>query len=246
MATTELYDLVPHDLLENLEFRKKLWTRAHSDLTFQADMMKACREDILFWLGAFAWVYEPRPRLMANGKLRPSKIPFVPWPHQIPVILDIRHNIGMRDVIVKKSRGEGMSWIGILMAIHDWLFFSGRKVGLVSRTELMADDPGNYDSLLAKVDLELEWLPKWMAGLPDIDFKRDRNRHSFVNFRNGSQINAFAATSNTGRAGRYTWFMPRIHGRHPWLHGLTVDHLHTQRHGWSLLQSLHEPRQRAA
>lgn len=208
MATTELYDLVPTDLVENLEFRHKLWTRAHSDLQFQADMMKACREDFLFWCASFVFLYEPRPRLMANGKLKPSTVPFIPWPHQVPVIVDIRANIGMRDVIVKKSRGEGMSWIGILLALHDWIFFGGRKIGLVSSTELKADDPGNLDSLLAKCDWELERLPKWMAGLPEIDFKRDKARHSFVNFRNGSQINAFAATSDTGRAGRYTWFMP--------------------------------------
>ncbi len=150
MATTELFDLVPTDLLANLEFRHKLWSRAHGDLSFQADMMKACKEDFLFWSAAFAWVYEPRPRPLANGGFRPTTVPFIPWPHQIPVILNIRHNIGRRDVVVKKSRGEGMSWIGILMALHDWLFFSGRKIGLVSRTELMADDPGNMDSLLAK------------------------------------------------------------------------------------------------
>ncbi len=208
MATTELYDLVPRDLIANLEFRRDLWTRAYSDLQFQADMMKACREDFLFWASSFCFVYEPRPRMLPSGKLKPSTVPFVPWPHQVPVILDIRANIGMRDVIVKKSRGEGMSWIGILMAMHDWLFFSGRKIGLVSRTELMADDPNNMDSLCAKIDWELDRLPKWMAGVPEIDFKRDRNRHSFVNYRNGSQINAFAATSDTGRAGRYTWFMP--------------------------------------
>lgn len=208
MATTELFDLVPTDLLENLEFRQKLWTRAHGDPDFQADMMKACREDFLFWSASFVWLYEPRPRPLPNGGFRPTTVPFVAWPHQIPVILNIRHNIGQRDIIVKKSRGEGMSWIGILMAIHDWLFFHGRKIGLVSRTELMADDPGNMDSLLAKVDWELARLPKWMTGYEEVDYKRDRNRHSFVNFRTGSQINAFAATSDTGRAGRYTWFMP--------------------------------------
>jgi hypothetical protein len=208
MPTSELFDLVPKDLLENLEFRKKLWTRAHNDLQFQADMMKACKEDFCFWLASFVMLYEPRDRRLPDGRPKPPVVPFVPWPHQLPVILDIRHNIGRRDVIVKKSRGEGMSWIGIVTAVHDWLFFPGKKIGLVSRTELMADDPGNMDSLGAKVDWVLQKLPKWMGGVEDVHFKRDRTKHSWVNFRNDSQINAFAATSDTGRAGRYTWFMP--------------------------------------
>lgn len=208
MATSELFKLVPTDLLENLEFRHKLWSRAHGDVGFQADMMKACREDILFWLSAFVFLNEPRDRYFSDGRLKPKVMPFIPWPHQIPVILQIRENIGKRTIVVKKSRGEGMSWIGLLMAMHDWLFFDGKKIGLVSSTEDKSDDPGNMDSLLAKVDWELDKLPKWMGGYPDVHFKRGKTNHSFVNWRNGSQINAFAATSDTGRAGRYTWFMP--------------------------------------
>lgn len=206
--TSELFKLIPTDLLENLEYRHKLLLRAHGDKSFQADMMKACKHDFLFFLGSFVYLYEPRPRDLPDGRPKPTTVPFIPWPHQIPVILQIKANIGRRDLIVKKSRGEGMSWIGVLCAVHDWLFFAGKKIGLVSSTELKADNPDDWDSLLGKVDFELARLPKWMSGVEGIDYKRDRTRHLFINFRNNSQISAFAAVADAGRSGRYTWFMP--------------------------------------
>lgn len=159
------------------------------------------------------WLFEPRTRRDKYGNVMPKMIPFIPWEHQIPAIQEMREYLGECDVTVFKSRGEGFSWISILLALHDWLFDDMAKVGLVSNTEKKADDPGNMDSLMAKLDWELTKLPMWLAGVkagPRVsapDYERNLTKHSLVNLRNGAQINAFAATSDAGRSGRYKWFL---------------------------------------
>jgi hypothetical protein len=162
---------------------------------------------VFFWLEAFAWLYEPR-LFEDNGVPRPRVIPFLVWDHQRPVIAEIKKHIGYRDIGIEKSRGEGMSWIGLMLALHQWLFEPEPvNIGMVSSTEKKADTPGNMDSLMAKLDWELLQLPVWMAGQLGVDYIRNKNEHTLNNTRNNSQIVAFAASSGGPRGGRYTWFM---------------------------------------
>lgn len=204
---TDFFDSVPTTFAANLEYRLKLRERAAKDAGFRRAMLQACKQDVLFFFSAWCWVYEPRIRFGKDGKRLPKTMPFIPWEHQIPVIREVDANLGLRDIGVIKSRVQGMSWIALLFAVRDWIFEQGSKVGLVSNTEANADTPGNMDSLLAKVDWEIFHLPKWMVGERDVDWKRNLNEHSLVNLRNFSQINAFAATGNAGRGGRYKWFL---------------------------------------
>lgn len=207
------YQDVPFELEANIAYRIELRERCAVDVEFRNAVWQACKLDVVYWLVAFCWLYEPRTRRDANGNIMPKMIPFIPWQHQIPAIQEMREYLGECDVTVFKSRGEGFSWIAVLLALHDWLFDDMAKVGLVSNTEKKADDPGNMDSLLAKIDWELTKLPVWMAGVKDArrvaapDYRRNFTEHSLVNLRNGSQINASAATSDAGRAGRYKWFL---------------------------------------
>lgn len=160
------------------------------------------------------FVHEPRPRLDANGKRLPKVIPFITWPHQDALIEAMREALGLRDIGINKSRGEGLSWIAVIMGLHEWLFDpDGVNIGLVSSKMDKADKAGNMDSLLQKAVWELDKLPAWMSGkrAPTIadpgDWTYNGSDHSLVNRRNGSQINAFAATGGAGRGGRYTWFV---------------------------------------
>lgn len=203
----DFYKSVPRDLEANLRYRVELRQRAATDIPFRRAMWTACKHDILFWFNAWCFLYEPRPRFNAEGRLLPKMIPFIVWDHQIPAIKAIKENLGTKDIGVEKSRGEGASWMAVLLALHDWLFDDMAKVGLVSKKEKDADDPGNMDSLFAKIDWELTKLPKWMAGVEKVDWTRNLAEHSLVNKRNGSQINAFAAVSDAGRSGRYKWFL---------------------------------------
>lgn len=203
---TDLFD-IPKTPAENMAWRIFMREQARKDAVLRADITAACREDVLFFLNG--WVFLHEPRLMEdNGVERPKVIPFLVWEHQEPVIREIKKNLGLRDIGIEKSRGEGMSWIGLMLALHQWLFeFEPVNIGMVSSTEAKADTPGNMDSLLAKIDWELLQLPAWMAGREDTDWKRNKQQHTLVNLRNSSQIVAFAASSGGPRGGRYTWFL---------------------------------------
>jgi hypothetical protein len=145
----ELYKSVPKDWDANLKYRLALRKKAENDKEIQAKLSVACKHDVLFWMNAFCWLYEPRPRKV-NGKKMPNVIPFITWEHQDPVILECKEHLGFEDLGVEKARGEGMSWIALYLAVHDWLFDPMCSIGLVSRNELAVDNPDDSDSLMWK------------------------------------------------------------------------------------------------
>lgn len=203
---SEYYKRVPLDFYQNLLFRRDLLVKCGKDVGFRNAMMQASTEDPLFFFNAFCWVYEPRPRFN-NGVRLPTQIPFISWKHQIPAILEIQKNLGTVDIGVEKSRGEGMSWIGVLLACHDWLFNPMTAIGLVSKDENSVDDPNDPDSLMWKCDYTLKKLPNWMSGELGKDYKRDVSKHVLRNLNNGSTISGYSATGNVASGGRKKWFL---------------------------------------
>ena len=113
----------------------------------------------------------------------------------------------MRDIGVEKSRGEGMSWMAVLLALKDWIFDPMSKIGMVSSTEDKADNPEDPDSLFWKLDWQLTKLPKWMVGEKGTDYRRNIQDHTLVNLRNSARIAAYAATGDVARGGRSKWFL---------------------------------------
>lgn len=207
----DFYESVPKDLVENLRYRVAIRKQCEKDSRLRKAVMAACREDVLYFFSAWCWLHEPRPMLDEEGNLLPEVIPFIPWPHQVDLIRTIRENLGFKDIGVEKARGEGMSWIALMMALHDWTFaIPGTRmisIGIVSRTMEMADTPGDMNSLMPKLDWELERLPKWMVGVKDVDYKRLAKDHTLRNLRNNSLISAYASTGEVGSGGRYTWWL---------------------------------------
>ena len=203
----DFFQHVPDTYHKNIAFRKEIRKRCIVDRGFREAMRLACKNETLFFFSAFCWLYEPRKRFFDDGSQKPSVIPFIPWPHQCPAILDIREDLGEKDIGIEKSRGEGFSWIGVLLALQDWLFEDMAAIGMVSRNELMGDNPEDPDSLFWKIDWELKQLPPWMAGLAGIDWKRDRNKHSLLNNRNYATIVSQSATGEVGSGGRKRWYL---------------------------------------
>lgn len=211
MATADFYKQVPKTYRKNLEYRLALRERCRHDAKYRQSVIYACQHDFLFFLNAIAWLYEPRVRYTPDGHRLPTKIPWITWEHQDPAFLKIKEHLGFGDIVVEKCRDEGFSWALCLLAIHDWLFNHGSKVGLVSSTESKSDDPGNLGSMGAKIDWELANLPQWLLGKQgrnrfDGDWYRNIGDHAFVHHRNQTQVNLFAATADTGRGDRFTWF----------------------------------------
>jgi len=200
------YDSVPKDIKENLKYRLSVRKQAAKDSKYRAALRRLCMEDARFFFNVFCYLYEPRPKIV-DGKKSPHVIPFVTWPHQDKAIVKLEEKLGVADIGIEKSRGEGASWIALMFAVRDWLYRDMCAIGLVSRTMDAADSAEDPDSLFWKIDWELKMLPKWMAGVADRDWKRQQTRHSLVNLRNGATITAYAATGDVASGGRKTYFI---------------------------------------
>lgn len=198
---------VPKTLAANLEYRVKLRTAAQKDAGLRRAVKLACAHDILYFFNAWCFLHETRVRFDANGNKLPHKIPFITRPHQDEYFRTIEKNLGIRNIGIKKCRDEGFSWGGVLLALRDLACGRDVKVGLVSSTEKKSDDHGNMDSLGAKIDWSIRQLPDWFMGKEGVDWERNLNKHSWVHFVNGTSINAFSASPDTGRGGRYLWFL---------------------------------------
>jgi len=148
----EYFPVVPIDPVENQKWRIDLKNKCLNDERKQEGILEMCRDDSLFWLSSFCWLYEPRPT--------PKIIPFIPWPHQLPAWKSIERCIGYCDVGLEKSRGEGASWMIVMLVLHRFLFLPMFAAGLVSKDERTVDDPENPDSLFWKMTWQLEKLTR--------------------------------------------------------------------------------------
>jgi hypothetical protein len=201
------FESVPQVLADNIEWRLRTREAASVSKALQKQLMAMCSQDFLFWLSGFCLLYEPRPRKDAEGRELPKVFPFIPWEHQIPVIKLIDENIGYKDIALEKARGEGASWISVMFALYWWLFKDRSAIGMVSRTELAADNPEDPDSLMWKIDFQVSHLPPWMVGEKDVDWKRNISKHTLLNLRNNSSITAYSATGDVASGGRKSWFL---------------------------------------
>lgn len=203
----DFYSQVPKTLGANLAYRVNLRKKAAKDAGLRRAIKQACAHDILYYFNAWAWLHETRVRFDFEGKRLPHVIPFITRPHQDEYFRLIEKHLGIGNVGIKKCRDEGFSWGGVLFAHRDWTCKEDVKVGLVSSTEKKSDDPGNMDSLGAKLDWENRRFPEWFIGKEGVDWERNKSQHSWVHYRNNTSINAFAASPDTGRGGRYLWFL---------------------------------------
>lgn len=198
----DFYQHVPKELEANLEYRLKIRRRAQSDEKYRRALLTACREDFLFFLNAFGFLYEPRI-IVENGVRKPNVIPFITWPHQDKAIRTIIEHLGVEDIGLEKARGEGASWIACYLADWDWLFHPMSAIGLVSKSEDSVDNPDDPDSLFWKIDWSLSKLPNWMVPR----FKRNVEKHTLKNLDNKSTITGYAATEDVASGGRKKWFL---------------------------------------
>jgi len=156
-------------------------------------LLTACRQDLLFWLNTFAWILEP-----LTGDVKP----FITWPFQDKVLLQLQSALGKKDVCITKSRGVGLSWMILSLFAWKWLFYPFCHFLLVSRNERMVYHKGDPDTLFEKIRFLIEGeagmagLPTWMR--PDFDMLELRLK----NERNGSTITGASTTGNVGRGGR--------------------------------------------
>jgi hypothetical protein len=185
--------LVPKAPLDNLRYRQRLLDRCTRDAQARDQIMRACKDDCLFWIDSFAFQYNPR-------KPPGEKVgPFILWDFQAKAVRSILDRLPRgRDILIEKSRYMGASWLVMLVQAWSCLFHEWENWIDISHTEDAVDDLDDPNSLYWKLDFVHEHLPSWMAGT----IKRKRLQFKYT--RTNSFANGYATTVRAGVGGRGT------------------------------------------
>ena len=190
-------------------------SRDHPDaVVFREWIMERCRKDFWYWSVSFAHVHEPRI-LDDDAENFNTKVPFIPWPHQIPVVDRILEVLGKRDLRIVKSRAQGASWILVLIFIWCWLYRPGFKGNLVSKDEQAVDRRDDMDSIFGKCDWLIERLPVWMVGIKNKHWRRNYGEHYLTRMDGETAITGYACTGDVASGGRALVFGMDEHAKHP-------------------------------
>jgi hypothetical protein len=182
--------LVPKEMTANLKWRKDMLALARNDVPHRASLRKMCSEDLLFYVNAFCWTYDPR--------LENPMVPFLTYAFQDETLLELDDSVGKRDICIKKSRDMGASWMLCALFEWRWHFKHGQSFLLVSRNEDYVDKPGNSKSLFWKIDYLIRNQPGWL--LP----RFTRTALRLTNEDNGSAIDGESTTGDVARGDRRT------------------------------------------
>lgn len=195
-----MIDLVPDKPVENVRWRFDCRERAIRDQGFLEAFRQACYEDVLFFFASCLWVFEPRSKVKVK--------PFIPWPHQVPVIKAMDEAITEATdteqplaLTLKKSRAQGGTYIYLGVMIRRALRDAGFAAGLVTRNEELVDSRTDSSAVMYKLAWMLDRLPKWMLQ----GYQRNSTEHTIA-LPNKSLFVGYAATGDVARGGRMTMF----------------------------------------
>ena len=183
---------MPKGYSENLEYRRRIVEQASGNAEAQDALWRMCSRDVLFFINVFCWTFNPKE--YADLPVRP----FITFGVQDDAIGVIDDHIGKSDVLIKKSREMGASWLILLVFLWRWMFKQNQNFLLTSRNQDYVDTPGNEKTLFAKLDFALARLPAWMQP------RLLRTAHHLENLENGSKFDGESATSELGRGDRRT------------------------------------------
>jgi hypothetical protein len=199
---------------EIIELRRKFLDATAKSTDAQSDFRALFSDDIVLWMKLTGWTYAPKEVDPVTGREVPSEKPnrpFVLWPCQERAITEIVSAVGDgRDVVVRKSRDMGASWILTAVSCWGWLF-KGWQSLLVSRVEDGVDKSGDPDSLFWKVDYLLRAQPEWLLPMrADSLLERGTDTRQHMILKNpvtGATITGQASTAHVGRGGRRTMIL---------------------------------------
>jgi len=187
---------VPKGVDENREYRFEARARAFNNPLLQRQLRQRCRDDILYYVNAWVWQYNPQKKRHEVG-------PFLTWDFQDRAFREILDCIETgRDLVIEKSREMGASWMCLIVMEWLWHFHPYKKFLCISRNAdaVDCDDP---DSLFWKIDFIHKHLPPWLMP-KGWDARKHRKGMYYGNPENGSTITGQASTGKAGVGGRAT------------------------------------------
>src|SRR5262245_20078513 len=186
------YRSVPKEPDANRDWRRKLVKACLRDPGRKRAVRDLCKHDILFWVNAFLFTFDPR-KIRTNPHLL-----FLTWPFQDDTILALKKHLRVKSIGIDKSRDMGASWMCLLVFLHEWQFWPGRAFMVVSRNEDLVDKSDDPDALFWKLDYLLERQPRFLRP------PTHRVHLHYGNLLNGSYIDGASTTGDVGRGGRRT------------------------------------------
>jgi hypothetical protein len=188
---------VSRDLHENCKQRLAILDLAEHNPKIQAELLRMCAEDILFFINLFVIQFNPN---FIDGGSSMEEGPFVAWKYQDSGIILILSWIENRqDGVIEKSRELGASVMCLLICLWMFLFHRNKKFLVISRNADAVDKPDEPDSLFWKLDFVISNLPRWMTKGRVI-----RRKMGFKNPKLNSYITGQATTGKLGVGGRCT------------------------------------------
>lgn len=193
------YPIVPKGFQENLNFRLDLlrYVKPEGKLDHNKvwAVKKMCAEDILFYINAFVWTFNPK-------KEDPKILPFITYDYQDESLIKILSGILRgKDKLVEKSRDMGASWMCLVVFEWLWHFCKNQSFLLISAKEDLVDKSGDPIALMWKIDFIHKMLPGWLTP------PMNRQKLHFYNRETASTIDGTSTTGNAGRGDRRTAFL---------------------------------------
>ncbi len=198
--------VVPKRELLNINYRANVLHDAEYDKGFQADLMAASKESLLFWVNTFVWTFHQFDVEGDTGERKEAEQvhnPFNSW--EIQDILFERlvwHLANAKDILINKSRDMGASWICTIFLHWLWLFRPDSQLLELSRTEPYVDQAGNMKALFQKHDYINTWLPEWMVPPQCGVGQKYRTKMHLYNILNGSCIDGESTTEHAASGDR--------------------------------------------
>lgn len=194
--------IVPKGFDDNMRYREDILHKAQYDTILQRDLLRACKDSVLYWINTFCYTKHEFEVDPVTGGRMPAPIPH--WPLITWEIQDglfdwfEDHFYHGESGLVDKSRDMGASWCGIAFIHWLWLFYrEGTQLREMSRSEAYVDSPITK-SLFYKHDYINTWLPEWMRP-PGVMLKGRENRTS-MRIHNALNGNTIAGESTTKHA----------------------------------------------
>lgn len=182
------------------------------DAQEQCDIASAFAASFTLWCNHCAWTYRVRD-VDASGSEHPSlvaDVPFDLWDCQTEASAAIIDAVRSGDdVVVRKSRDMGASWLMCGIAVWGWMFHSWQSL-FVSRVEDLVDRSGDPDCLFWKIDYLLQAQPRWLLPCDHSQLVKGGDLRQHLVVRNpvsSATITGQASTAHIGRGGRRTFVM---------------------------------------
>ena len=184
------YSEVPKTVEANAAYRASVYEECKTEAGAR-DVWCIASRDILWAFNVLAWSYNPR-KIEANES---PEFPWITWDFQDESILQMAHHFGREDLVSRKSRQMGWTWMMVGAFWWHWMFRNLYSMLMVSRTEDLVDKPGDRDALFWRFEYLTDHLPEKLR--PPVE----RSKLHIENLATRSVLDGAATTANIARGG---------------------------------------------